>query len=189
MSVIGPDGTVWPANSLRGLEHKSIRDFVQLAADEGYLHGTVLDFGAGKQPYRDIVEGVKPFGGPLYQAFDQADFPANVSGENIGEGDPLAMSGWGTILCTQVMQYVPEPQPLLLRFRGALQEGGHLVMTYATNWPEVEPQDLHRFTKSGMERLLIEAGFEIVVHEWRATAAVALSGESFATGYGVIARA
>jgi hypothetical protein len=188
---------------LRTLESDSIRAFIQSAADEGYLHSIVLDYGCGKQPYRDIVESVLPLGG-VYQPFDQARFPANVSGKNIGEGNPLIMDGWGTILCTQVAQYVPhyhegQRNPfrgllaLLADFEIALRKGGYLVMTYPTNWPEVEPEDLHRFTKAGMTRLLTEAGFEIVRHERRSEMIATVEGSAnfdrLAVGYGVIARA
>jgi hypothetical protein len=61
-----------------------------------------------------------------------------------------------------------------------------LVMTYPTNWPEVETDDLHRFTKAGMERLLHRAAFNIVVHEQRAS--VRAVGNRFVLGYGVVAR-
>ena len=67
------------------------------------------------------------------------------------------------------------------------------MLTYPTNWPEVEPEDLQRFTKAGMERLLTEAGFEIVRHERSAEVAPLVAGhlhrKTFCAGYGVIARA
>ena len=178
--------------NLRDYERESIRSFVQSAADDGYLSGLLLDVGAGKQPYRDIAEQA----GCDYIPFDMVGFPANVSGEDLGPTDWPPSGQWDTILCTQVVQYVSEPVAYWLRtmhwllskpFNG-VEMHGHLVLTYPTNWPEVEPEDLHRFTKAGMERLLIEAGFEIIKHEWRHGFRLD-SGESFTVGYGVIARA
>lgn len=174
--------------SLRDIERESIRAFVQQAASEGYLSSAVLDYGCGKQPYREIVVEHLPLGG-VYQPFDQQHFPGNVSGENLGEGDPLVMSGWGSILCTQILQFVPDVPDLFMRFRQALESNGHLVLTYATNWPEVEPGDLHRFTKAGMERLLTEAGFRIVMHQRRARFNTDVTDEWFYTGYGAVAKA
>lgn len=202
-------------SDLRSIERTSIRDFVQGAAEGGYLSGRVLDYGCGKQPYRDVVEVV----GGVYNGFDRMSFPANVSGEDVGDFDfdaPLD-EDWDAILCNQVVQYVPfffrdddgEGLPsLLAQFARSLRGGGHLVMTYPTTWPEVEPQDLHRFTKTGMEWLLAEAGFEIVRHEPRAwfdpwggfiipipfgTPEAALAHrhppDALPFGYGVIARA
>jgi len=202
--------------NLRDLERESIRDFVQSAADEGYLSGRVLDYGCGRMPYREIVEAA----GGEYHGFDRAYFPANVSGEHIG----LDEGPWDSILCTQVVQYVPDefdPHDhsssagvwgLLDYFHSLLspersifhpEQPGHLVLTYPTHWPEVEAADLHRFTKAGMERLLTEAGFTIITHEQRASIRVGKAGvfnaedfqgwlhgtEDFALGYGVIARA
>lgn len=209
--------------TLRDLEARSIRDFVQSAADDGYLSGRVLDYGCGKQPYRDIVEAV----GGRYFGFDLPHFPANVSLKRVvpdgydmaveaRDDSDTALHSWAaqygyfdTVLCTQVIQYVPltietraghheNMNDWLMNLRILMAEDSEtLVMTYPTNWPEVEPEDLHRFTKAGMERLLTEAGFEIVRHERREfihpyvaqANGRAFGYEEFALGYGVVARA
>jgi Methyltransferase domain len=166
--------------SLREEESRSIRRFVQLAADDGYLSGRVLDYGCGKQPYRDIVEAA----GAQYDGFDLVRFGGNLSGANI---TPPWKEGYQAVLCNQVVQYVLNPPRFARALYVRLTAGGYLVMTYPTNWPEVESDDLHRFTKAGMERLLAEAGFEIVRHDWRH--GFNYDGISFAAGYGVVARA
>ena len=172
---------------LRTIERDSIRAFVQRAAKEGYLSGQVLDYGCGKQPYRDIVEAA----GGEYFGFDNTDLPANVSDEHIG-GDEIH-EDFDACLCTQVVQYVPDIVDFIFLLSSIVaQKHGHLVLTYPTNWPEVEPEDLHRFTKAGMERLLTEAGFEIVLHEQRASVRVFVGEwhtDEMALGYGVVARA
>lgn len=179
--------------NLREAEAQSIRQFVRRAGRDGYLRGRVIDYGCGQQPYRELVE---KFGGE-YVGYDRVDFPGNVSCEDIGfleaEEEALGFTidwdDWNAVLCNQVLQYVPDAAALLMWFRHILSgKTGHLVMTYPTNWPEVEPWDLHRFTKAGMDRLLTDAGFEIVRHDWR-HGFHARSGESFTAGYGVIARA
>ncbi len=193
-------------SDLRTIERESIRDFIEQAGIDGYLAGRVLDYGCGKQPYRSLVESF----GAEYVGFDRAEFPANVSGADCGP-EEVGRGMWDVILCTQVVQYVPIEQDtdsgdglqgmlswwdaLLEHYNmeddppRAVQKRGHLILTYPTNWPEVEKEDLHRFTKAGMERLLTEAGFEIVRHERRAEVPMAVTGELFALGYGVIARA
>ena len=172
---------------LRTLENDSIRAFVQSAADEGYLSGRVLDWGCGLSPYQDIVQGV----GGSYEGFDSSEHPGNVGGVTCGIDLFWDANAWDAILCTQVIQYVPLVSDFIGDLHERLFKGGHLVMTYPTNWPEVEPEDLHRFTKAGMTRLLTEAGFEVVLHEERARIAwgrVSMLDE-FALGYGVVARA
>ena len=186
--------------NLRDYERESIRAFVQKAADAGYLSGRVLDYGCGRQPYRDIVEAA----GGDYQAFDAPEHPGNVGGERYTPNMPHVFDA---VLCTQVLQYVPQPFQALRHMRSNMVElnvpkpyDRHLVLTYPTNWPEVEPEDLHRFTKAGMERLLTEAGFAILLHERRGTLydarfpsgrekRITATADEFAIGYGVVARA
>lgn len=190
------------AVNLRELENESIRSFVQRAADEGYLSGRVLDLGCGAGPYRDIVEAVGE-----YHSHDDPAYPGHVAGhEPYNANLNWRYQNWSAILCNQVLQYVPIErdtdggeglQGLISNMHWCLEEyekgdppRGHLVLTYPTNWPEVEPEDLHRFTKAGMERLLTEAGFEIVLHERRAQIAVMIDPSAvLALGYSVVARA
>jgi len=164
------NANMWNNDTIRDLERRSIRSFV--AQHKQCLKGRVLDFGAGTpttcrtpQPYRDLVEGE-------YVAYDV--------------DSPSVWGPWDAILCTQVVQYIPDVPKLLSRFEAQLVAGGYLVMTYPTNWAEVEGSDLWRFTRAGMERLLHDAELEVLHHERRAE--VTLGGFAFALGYGVVAK-
>ena len=164
------DPGYWNARTVREVELRSILSFVE--RNRQFLEGRVLDFGAGKlgtcrqpQPYRELVTGE-------YVPIDQ--------------GDRWPAGRFDAVLCTQVMQYLEDPLAILVRLLGCLRPGGHLVMTYPTNWDEVEVSDLWRFTRSGMELLLKRAGFELLHHDRRAT--VDLDGCRFPLGYGVVAR-
>lgn len=188
--------------NLRDYERESIRRFVQAAADDGYFSGRVLDYGCGRQPYREIVEAARLNIG--YEGFDLAEFPGNVSGTDVGDDEMFwDANAWDAILCTQVVQYVAPGADVIDLIAGLHQRlfsGGHLVLTYPTNWPEVEDADQHRFTRAGMERLLTDEGFTIVRHEARGSVhdpqfntavgkRVRAVGEEFVLGYGVVARA
>ncbi len=185
-------------SDLRTIETKSIRDFIEQAGIDGYLKGRVLDYGCGKQPYRSLVESF----GCEYVGWDREKFPGSV-GETVTPerefAHDLFYDHWDAVLCTQVLQYIPYYpyydgiQEVLGNLQGALDhdedpaKNGHLILTYPTNWPEVEADDLHRFTKAGMEELLTGSMFEIVRHDFRH--GIQHEGVSFAMGYGVIARA
>jgi predicted TPR repeat methyltransferase len=158
--------------SIRQLERASLRSFLQRIGQK-YLRGRVLDFGAGTaatcqkpQPYKDLVSGE-------YLPYDVGD-------------DELPAGPYDAILCTQVLQYLEDPEGVLTSFRMWLEPKGHLVMTYPTNWPEVEPSDLRRFTKAGVEKMLASIGFEVIAHERRGV--ISLNGFELALGYGVVAR-
>lgn len=182
--------------TLREAEAKSISDFLHFAGNEGVLSGKVLDYGCGLQPYRELIESH----GGEYVGYDRPWFPAHVGpSPSLGPlPEEVWWRYWDAVVCTQVVQYIPldrygsDPSgSLQSTFRemktNLMVNSGHLVMTYPTHWPEVEREDLHRFTKTGMELLLLEAGFEIVEHLPRHSSV--LSGETFVHGYGVVARA
>lgn len=175
--------TYWNNQSVREVEHTSIRMFVQQAADAGMLSGRVLDYGCGRQPYRPIVEAA----GGEYHGYDRAEFPANISEVDVGD-DELVAQDWDTILCNQVVQYDPHTRLFLAGLWGLLaMNRGLLVMTFPTCWDEVEPEDLVRFTAQGMRWLLTDVGFEIVSMVRRAE--VNVGGFRFPLGYGVVGRA
>jgi len=154
----------WNQTTIRALDRASIRRFVDSCQDK--LTGRVLDFGSGMQPYRSLVGG-------------------EYLPHEPGDAYPAANS-LDAVLCTQVLQYVAAPQDVLWAFREWLKPGGHVILTYPTNWDEVEADDLWRFTKAGMEFLLRQARLEVLHHEQRA--AINLGGFRFPLGYGVLAR-
>lgn len=170
----------WDGATIRQLERASIRAFVEGCTE--HLAGRVLDFGCGLQPYRQIVEQA----GGDYHPFDRARFPANVSADDVG--DVLLLTyRYDAVLCTQVAQYWASPAAELRALHGLLRPGGALILTYPTAWDVIEPADLWRFTRAGMDHLLRFAGFKVERHQERA--AVELPGFRFPLGHGVIARA
>jgi SAM-dependent methyltransferase len=151
------------AASLRELERDSIRTF--LNAHSHLLTGRTLDYGCGRQQYESIVRRA----GGVYIPHDRTEYPANVSGEDVGPEE----TEWGdldAILCVQVIQYVPDVEGLLGGFCDLLRGGepGALLLVGGVNWPEVEPEERQRFTQSGIESLLFEVGFRDVEVEGRA---------------------
>jgi len=170
-------------DDLTRIENDSIRKWLHSVADEGYFKGPVLDYGCGRSPYRRLVE---EHGGE-YIGFDRAAYPANLGVGNVGPDLDPAVT-YDAVLMTQVIQYVLRPDELLADIgQYTVRMGGYLVMTYPTNWPEVQEVDRWRFTKAGMETLLDEAGFTILRHDRRAT--VHTTGYEWALGYGCVARA
>ena len=139
--------------------------------------GKVLDFGCGTAPYRGIVET----NGGEWVGYNRGIYPGG-SKEDIGPEKPL-VQWWDVILSTQTLQYIPDVPSLLRTFRF---RSSKLVLTVATNWPEVEPEDLHRFTATGITQLLNDADWH--VSELRQLGAIPFGErEACALGYGVVA--
>lgn len=149
---------------IRQIERYGILKF--MTNNASLFTGRVLDFGSGTSPYRHLVSGE-------YVPFEK--------------GTPLSADDkFDCIICNQVMQYIENPKEQFLLFRQQLNPGGWLVMTYATNWDEVEEVDIQRHTKSGMTRILEMTGFKIIKHERRSQ--VCFNNFKFPLGYGVVAR-
>ena len=166
--------------SLRKVERDSIRAFID--AHREFLTGLVLDYGCGKEPYRDVVAAA----GGSYHGYDRSAWPANVSGRDIGDGLTLHNS-WDTVMSTQVIQYVADPLAWLESIRKFIRHSGFLVITGPTNWPIVEVEDRWRFTPTGIASLLNSAGFFVV--DVKPRACVQHNDESWLLGWGAVARA
>lgn len=166
------------ADTIRALERDSIRAFMESCSD--LYVGRVLDFGAGRQPFKTLIEST----GADYHPFDRGSHPANVSGRDDGPDDPLT-EDWDVIVCNQVLQYVPDVPELLAYFSAALYPGGTLILTGATTWVENEREDLHRHTLSGIAAFLDQAGFDVERLESRAS--IDLPGFALSLGYGAVA--
>lgn len=150
----------WDGTRIRELERSSIREFLESCPE--LVGRRVLDVGSGMEPYRDLVEGM----GSEYDPYDQPYFPGSTVKES--HSTRPATEAYGAVLCTQVIQYVPYPAEFLDLVATYLEPGGHLVITYPTCWDEVEAEDLFRYTKCGMGRLLTAGGWTLIRNEHRA---------------------
>ena len=126
--------------------------------------GKVVDVGCGGQPYRplfpagtayvglDTADAEKQFGYALPDTvfFDGGKWPAETRDADF-------------VLCTEVMEHVPDPRLLLGEIFAALRPSGRLLLTvpFAARWHFV-PHDYWRFTPAALDLLLRETGFSDV---------------------------
>lgn len=157
-------------------EASSIRGFLEAHADK--LGGTVLDYGCGRQPYRDIV--IKA--GGTYFAYDRPGFGGSQVEEHIG----VPVAAVDAVICTQVIQYVTNPPEFVESLHFMLAPGGWLLMTGPTNWPVLEPADLWRLTPAGIAHLL-GARFPLVEVAERHT--IRSNGRPWLCGWAAVAQA
>lgn len=139
-------------DAVRMMVNASIRRFVNEHRE--LLHGAVLDYGAGKpgtcrtpQPFRYLMAA------DPYIPWEPGDTP--ILGQERYKFD--------AVLCTQVIQSVPDVPLLFRQFFEVLRPGGHLVVTYPVAWPEIE-HELWRFTKHGVWSLCHQANLQEVHH-------------------------
>jgi SAM-dependent methyltransferase len=154
---------------LKGLPNPSryrLRQFAAKAAAQGSTKEyRVLDAGAGKAPFRMLFDHV---------TYETADF-AQVSKKVYTQLDhvcdlteiPVPDLTYDLVLCTQVMEHVPDPTAVLREFHRVLKPGGKAFLSAPFFYMEHEkPYDFHRFTQFAWKRMAAEAGFRIKEIKW-----------------------
>jgi SAM-dependent methyltransferase len=118
----------------------------------------VLDLGAGDAPYRELFPHVEyttsDWESSLHEGAAQADLIAPA------DALPVADGSFELVLCTQVLEHVPEPDRVLAECFRVLVADGILAVTVPLLYELHElPHDYQRFTENGLRRLLSGAGF------------------------------
>jgi hypothetical protein len=128
--------------------------------------GVVLDVGAGRSPFRaKFASGWRYVTVDPYCPADYADLYSDLPAE-------LRVD---VILLLEVLEHVAEPERLLAQLRRHTTDEGRLWMTvpFAAR-VHGAPNDFHRWTPSGLERLMQEAGWTIETLEPRGNDIVTL---------------
>lgn len=125
-----------------------------------YGRGRLLDLGCGLQEHRRLASPGAYLGIEVDRV-RYAGTPPQVWGSGLQL--PFAAGAFATVLCTQVLEHVPEPGQLLAEASRVLGSGGHLVLTAPHIWGvHEEPHDYFRFTGFGLAHLARRAGLEPV---------------------------
>lgn len=122
-----------------------------------YARGWVLDLGCGAQPYRKLFQHVD-----RYISIDLSPgSEINVRGTALAL--PFLDSAFHTVLCSEVLEHVPEPSKLLTEVERVLKPGGFLMLTTPQTWGlHFEPLDFYRYTKHGLRYLAEKSKLKVV---------------------------
>ena len=117
-------------------------------------NGRTLDLGAQNGPYashfpRRVALDLRPASG------------VHVIGDAQALG--LADASFDVVLCTEVLEHVPEPQRAVDEMFRVLKPGGRLLLTTRFLFPIHDaPHDYFRYTKYGLRHLFETNGFDVV---------------------------
>jgi SAM-dependent methyltransferase len=121
--------------------------------------GLVLDAGAGEAPYRSL------FAGLTYESADflQVDKPyAPPTYECDLTAIPVDDDRYDLVLCSQVLEHVPDPLAVLRELARVTKPTGRVAVSAPLFYEEhEEPFDFFRYTKHGFRHLADAAGLDV----------------------------
>jgi SAM-dependent methyltransferase len=109
----------------------------------------VLDVGGRIQPYRPLLEGRTVH----YVAIDLRPSPL-VAVRARAEQIPFSDAQFDLVICTQVLEYVPDPAAAIAEIHRVLRPGGSLLLSVPAMFPRDSDQDSWRFLPAGLNILL-----------------------------------
>lgn len=124
-------------------------------------HGSVLEVGCGAQPYRSLFPKTI-----RYTAIDTADanehFGYQVPDTAYFQGPtwPVDSQTIDVVIATETLEHVEHTAQFLAEAKRVLKPDGELLLTvpFAARWHYI-PYDYWRFTPSGIQTVLANAGF------------------------------
>ena len=128
--------------------------------------GRLLDVGCGMKPYESLLTQHE-------SRYYGTDWPVTMEGSYGGSTRadffsnsmvlPFRERTFDTIVSTQVLEHVRQPEIVIPEMARILKPDGVLIISAPMTWPlHEEPHDYYRYTLHGLRHLLQEADFEIL---------------------------
>lgn len=134
----------------------------QIKKHAHYIKGVVLDAGSGDgERYKKLFK---------FDRYITLDINPEHGADIVGsvEDIPLGDNSVDSVVSTQVLEHIKNPQKAAAEFYRVLKPGGYCIVT-VPQWNELhsEPRDYWRFTKYGLEEIFRTAGFKIILIDQR----------------------
>lgn len=124
-------------------------------------HGRVLDVGCGTMPFRRHLERL-----PAVTGYDSLDVEARAPGvtfiASVERMTPVPDGAYDTVLCSEVLEHVPDPWSGLQEIRRVLRPCGVLLLSvpFLARLHE-EPHDYFRYTEHALREALRRLEFDV----------------------------
>lgn len=128
--------------------------------------GNMLDVGCGDKPYQALFAPhvIRHVGVEFGETFEASENAQRSQAEFTYDGRrlPFENASFDTVLCTQVLEHVPEPAALMHEMARVLKPSGRLILTVPFSFRvHSEPFDFQRFTRFALGRMAEESGLEV----------------------------
>jgi SAM-dependent methyltransferase len=121
------------------------------------LVGRMIDVGCGTQPYRRYFAHMREI-----VACDFDGGRGTVDFVCSADRIPVPAERFDAILCTEVLEHVPDPLAVWHEFHRILAPGGGVLLTTPMYWlAHEEPYDFYRFPRCGLRYFAEKEGFQV----------------------------
>ncbi|MFY0599380.1 MAG: class I SAM-dependent methyltransferase [Cyclobacteriaceae bacterium] len=141
------------------LIHELILDELEPAIEK-YAKGILLDIGCGSKPFHYLTKNsVSEHVGLEHEDTRNTD-KADIWGS--AYDIPIEDNFFDTVLCTDVLEHLEEPDKALNESCRVLKKGAYAIYTLPFFWHiHEEPRDFFRYSKYGLKYLFEKNGFEV----------------------------
>lgn len=133
----------------------------QLWRVRSYFRGLLLDLGCYNKPYESYFRQRCS----AWMGFDRLYYLGKRTRADVG-GDALRLpfreAAFDTVLCTQVLDEIQEPQELFTEIHRILKPAGHLILSAPQYRPPHERYDYFRFSRHALCYLAEKTGLEVI---------------------------
>ncbi len=131
----------------------------------GDIHGQTLDIGCGERPYEKIFKNVSSYIGMEFDSSRNRARFSKIDAWYDGKVFPFDNGKFDSIIMTQVLEHIFNPEQFLKEVYRVMKPGGILLLSVPFVWDEHEqPHDYARYSSFGLAHLLKNHGFEIKKH-------------------------
>ena len=127
------------------------------------LDGSLLDFGCGTKPYKNLFINANEYIGVDYKIEGREQNMDEVDRFYDGKVIPFEDNRFDSILSTEVLEHVFNIDELLQEFNRVLKNKGRAIITTPFIWEEHEmPYDFARYTTPALKFLYEKHGFSVI---------------------------
>ena len=126
------------------------------------LKGSILDFGCGRKPYKNLFTNASRYVGLDMMGSGHDHTYSTVDVYYDGKIIPFPDSSFDHVFSSEVFEHVENLDEILSELHRVLKPGGKILITVPFVWNEHEiPYDFRRFTKYGITSILKMHQFEM----------------------------
>ncbi len=132
-----------------------------IASAASSAHGTLLDVGCGRKPYSAVFAPFieKHLGMEYSPESVYRGHKADIFGDAMNI--PFADNSVDTIVCTEVLEHLPNPEKAIAEFARILRPGGVIITTAPFFYPIHDSWDFFRYSRDGVAVIMQRHGLEI----------------------------